>query len=151
MIVRLKSATPLRGGAQYIREGLNEGGFRGASIVLPSTDPSTHFLIARPRHLGKAKPSWERFKRVVEDQDVPLPDIEVTEPCLPSDLTVTLLFTRGMYSIIANENLRLTRLTKPWPLKHYFLETLDVLERQLVEHLRTSAPIDPLVTEFDKR
>ncbi len=52
---------------------------------------------------------------------------------------------------IANERIRLTDLTKPWSLKRYFLNSLDDLERKLVEQISLDAPNDSVVREYDAR
>ena len=63
----------------------------------------------------------------------------------------TLLFFRDMLPHIANERLRLKCLRRSWSPKHYFTETLDEVERQLIERLRMSNPNDSIVVEFAKR
>ena len=149
-VVQLKSEEPLRG-ARYIREGLNEGGFTGPSVVLSSPNPRIHYLIAQPRHLRSAAQSWTRFREVVAREGVPLPTLQFSDPRTPADMIDTPLFFRDMHPHIANERLRLERLRRSWSPKRYFTETLDEIERQLVERLRMSNPNDSIVVEFAKR
>ena len=50
-IIRIQSESPMRG-ARHMREALNEGGFTGPSVVVPSSDPRILYILAQPRHLA---------------------------------------------------------------------------------------------------
>ncbi len=77
-VMSITSMYPMLG-AHYIHEGLNEGGFTGPSIVLPSGNPSVHYIIAQPRNLSSTELAWKRFKAAVKRSGVPFPDIPVND------------------------------------------------------------------------
>ena len=136
-------------GGRYIREDLNEAGFTGPSIVLPSDNPNIYDIFAQPRHLSATELTWKRFKASAQRHGVSFPSITDNELVSLTDAIVGGRIQRDIAKHIANERIHLTELTRPWSPKRNFFNSLDDLERTLVEQIRQEAPKESVIPEYD--
>lgn len=141
-LMKLRADAPLRG-ARDVREALNQGGLPGPSVVIPTTDARTVYLLATPSTLECANRSYERFSSICERQNITVPRIEMHPVEDFNETFNSTTSVRNIFPALVAERQRLLNPTIKWRPKTFFAARLSELTTALRDRLQQLEPNAP--------